>query len=135
MKTVLQVGLIGCLFCGLILTTADRPLRAEPPSWGAGCWYGGGYGYDSPYERDHIPFFAMHPPVYYSYPVARTYGYSPFAYPPGVMTPADDGGPKEIINPHVPPSNKPSDKTKPSSGKTAEIVNPYVGATLVEQEK
>ena len=27
----------------------------------------------------------MHPPVYYSYPVAYSYGYSPFPNPPGVV--------------------------------------------------
>lgn len=50
-----------------------------------------------------IPYFAAHPPVYYSYPVPRTYGYSPFAYPPNARTP-DLGiatGPKTILNPYV----------------------------------
>jgi hypothetical protein len=45
--------------------------------WPAGCWSG-----------DTIPYFALFPPVYYSYHVPRTYGYSPFAYPPGVFTPS-----------------------------------------------
>src|SRR5262245_27891802 len=35
----------------------------------------------------NVPFYALHPPVYYSYPVPRTYGYSPFAYGPWTMTP------------------------------------------------
>ena len=34
------------------------------------------------YSSEHIPYFAKHPPVYYSYPVARPYGYLPYAYPP-----------------------------------------------------
>lgn len=48
------------------------------------------YGYAFPrtgYTPYQVPYFALHPPVYYSYPVPRPYGYSPFAYPPGVMTP------------------------------------------------
>lgn len=53
----------------------------------------GGYGGFAPYGTyawqrdafDRVPYYAMHPPVYYSYPVARPYGYSPFALPPGVL--------------------------------------------------
>jgi len=49
----------------------------------------GYYGYPSwsVYGREHIPYFAKHPPVYYSYPVPRAYGFSPYAYPPGTTTP------------------------------------------------
>ncbi|MBI2825167.1 MAG: hypothetical protein HYX69_10815 [Planctomycetia bacterium] len=59
--------------------------------WG---WGGGGglysYGYGMPYSAyvlDAPPYFAMFPPVYYSHITPRPYGYSPFAYPPGIMTP------------------------------------------------
>ena len=37
-----------------------------------------------------VPYFALFPPVYYSYRVPRTYGYSPFAYPPGILTPSSE---------------------------------------------
>ena len=49
------------------------------------------------------PYFAIHPPVYYSYPVPRTYGYSPFAYPSYVMTPEikEPAKPAMFENPHV----------------------------------
>jgi hypothetical protein len=40
-----------------------------------------------PYISQSGPQYALYPPVYYSYRVARTYGYSPFAYPSGVLTP------------------------------------------------
>ena len=36
------------------------------------------------------PYFALHPPVYYSCPVPRSYGYSPYAYPGCVETPQVD---------------------------------------------
>jgi hypothetical protein len=85
----------------------------------------------------NVPYFAAFPPVYYSYPVPRTYGYSPFAYPPGVMTPEVVMGPAseplEIINPYVPGAQQ--EKTKTKSDQTAEasrqpeplvILNPYV---------
>ena len=102
----------------------------------------GGYGPWYPmYTREYVPYFAMHPPVYYSYPVPRPYGFSPYAYPPGVMTPeilGEPTGPKEIINPHVPPA----EKTNPTSSKTDKtarvtrgsipqvMINPYVEPAL-----
>ena len=54
---------------------------------------------------DEVPHFAAFPPVYYSQPVPRTYGYSPFAYPPGVMTPevVEAVEPQVIDNPYVEP--------------------------------
>src|SRR5690606_28868598 len=74
---------------------------------GCGAW--GGWGVNYPhglYGRrvNDVPYFAMFPPVYYSRPVPRAYGWSPFAYPPGTMTPevAEPTGPQEIFNPHVP---------------------------------
>jgi hypothetical protein len=36
------------------------------------------------------PYYALHPPVYYSCPVPRSYGYSPYAYPGCVQTPEVD---------------------------------------------
>ena len=82
----------------------------------AGCGYDYGYLYNS--LDYNVPYFAAHPPVYYSYPVPRTYGYSPFAYPPYVMTPEVGGesAPVEITNPYVPSSKQekppsPADKT------------------------
>jgi hypothetical protein len=53
-----------------------------------------GLGYHYPYllprtrlADQHLPYFAAHPPVYYSHIVSRPYGYSPYAYLPGVVTP------------------------------------------------
>ncbi len=34
-----------------------------------------------------IPYYAVHPPVYYSHIVPRPYGYSPYAYVPGYVSP------------------------------------------------
>ena len=39
------------------------------------------------YSFGRLPHFAQFPPVYYSHPVARPYGYSPYAYPGWVQTP------------------------------------------------
>jgi hypothetical protein len=94
------------------------------------------YGYAELYRElnKNLPFFALHPPVYYSYPVPRTYGYSPFAYPGYVMTPEVSlPQPETIINPHVPAApakpanNAPADRAT-NAGRHVEplvIDNPF----------
>ncbi|NOY29513.1 MAG: hypothetical protein GXP28_04840 [Planctomycetes bacterium] len=76
--------------------------------------YGGGYGAFDVGRlygvlAQNVPYFAAFPPVYYSAPVPRTYGYSPFAYPPGVRTPDLPAVviAQEILNPYVPVSTPP----------------------------
>jgi hypothetical protein len=75
----------------------------------------------------------MFPPVYYSQPVPRAYGWSPFAYPPGTMTPeVEVAEVQDVVNPYVAPPAE----AKPSSArsKTASyqapvpqvVINPYV---------
>lgn len=109
----------------------------------AQAWNGcnGGFGYGWGYLFDNldnkVPHFAAYPPVYYSYPVPRTYGYSPFAYPPGVMTPEviETVEPSIIENPHVensipetqarPEAKNESTVGGPSSSVPLVIVNPY----------
>ena len=72
------------------------------------------------------PYYAIFPPVYYSFPVARPYGYSPFAYPPGYITPEGEPVPaKEIANPYVP--RKPASKTADRTAAVPKVIfNPYV---------
>lgn len=93
-----------------------------------------GYGYGSflpysVYTTESVPYYAMHPPVYYSGPVPRSYGYSPFPYPPSVMTPEFvEEYPGPIIkNPYI--ERLPAE---PSSQRTAtapqRIQNPFVVA-------
>lgn len=75
---------------------------------GYGCAGGYGYGWGAwdvgrlySVLAQNVPHFAAFPPVYYSLPVPRTYGYSPFAYPPGVMTPeVVTTEPLSIVNPY-----------------------------------
>jgi len=121
----------------------------------ADCNGGGwGYGYDMGYLYNsldyNVPYFAAHPPVYYSYPVPRTYGYSPFAYPPNVMTPdvvIEDSQPVEIINPYVPSKETSATSADQSAAAGSNdrapknrqpeplvIINPYVaGAKSIAQ--
>jgi hypothetical protein len=95
---------------------------------------GGDYGWDIAelYRElyNNLPYFALHPPVYYSEPVPRTYGYSPFAYPPGVMTPeiVGESQPVTINNPYVPATKPASAELKPAdrSARTSTAPEPLV---------
>lgn len=75
-----------------------------------------------------IPYYALHPPVYYSYPVARTYGDSPFAYPPGssasqaYSTPAQ---PQTIKNEYIEESSS-IDNQQYQTHTPLRISNPFV---------
>jgi hypothetical protein len=117
--------------CGILLAAsvgASSACAQNGIAFGMPGGYGiGSYNYGAgDINQPHIPYYALFPPVYYSHPVPRTYGYSPFAYPPGVMTP--DVGPAvgavEYLNPYVPQPTGP----KPTSDKTAAktYYNPFV---------
>lgn len=85
-----------------------------------------------PYSNgnEHVPYYSLYPPVYYSAPVPRTYGYSPFAYPPGYITPEIQffPEPKTLDNPHVVPEAQPT--AAGANDRTAQapklILNPFV---------
>ncbi|MDZ4782269.1 MAG: hypothetical protein SGJ19_18645 [Planctomycetia bacterium] len=98
-----------------------------------GCGWGGYYGGYSLYSRESIPYYAQNPPVYYSYPVPRTYGWSPYAYPPGTMTPELDlpvaPAPTTYRNPFYKPEGKTeSTASTETQGSTAalRIINPFI---------
>ena len=89
----------------------------------------GCYGYLPPgiYTQTHLPYFALHPPVYYSYPVPRPYGYSPYAYPPGTVTPEIiPRRPLVIQNKFVPKRAVDRAQTDRVTRTPLRIVNPYV---------
>jgi hypothetical protein len=76
----------------------------------------------------NLPYFALHPPVYYSYPIPRTYGYSPFAYGPEIMTPevVEESKPVTIDNPYVPLKKTVDAKSTDRSASTASTPQPLV---------
>jgi hypothetical protein len=135
LKTLCMAGVLA--LAALVVWSASTASGQAPycGGWGAGCGINYPYGlYGS--RVDEVPYFSMFPPVYYSVPVPRTYGWSPFAYPPGTMTPeVTVDNPQEIINPYV-PQNKDSKPAKPTSARTAAfhvhtpqlLVNQYVAA-------
>ena len=131
MKThLVYLSLLAVLFIGLM-----APLAKACDGYGYGYGCDLGYLYNSLDYR--VPYFAAHPPVYYSDVVPRTYGYSPFAYPPHVMTPdvVGDVEPVTIMNPYVPSADE--TKAEPQDDRAAAlkaqpeplvILNPYVSA-------
>ncbi|MDZ7617495.1 MAG: hypothetical protein U1E05_10850, partial [Patescibacteria group bacterium] len=73
---------------------------------------------------EHIPYFAKHPPVYYSYPIARPYGDSPYASPP--MTSVREVvvvRPLVVRNGYVTGDAAPWKANKPAP---LRIINPFV---------
>jgi hypothetical protein len=126
MKTVLKFSLFAVLMLvGLLSDVSSAKAQC------GGSPYFSQWNYRA-YSMDSVPYFALHPPVYYSYPVPRTYGYSPFAYPFGSPTPeiAPVTANQEIINPYVPQEPKPK-KSQPVGQRTAAVVpqvifNPFV---------
>ena len=86
----------------------------------------------SPYAMGQIPvppYFSIHPPVYYSAPVPRSYGYSPYAYPGTMETPAIVM-PEVIENPHVEQKLEPAATTGMKVVQFQVINNPFVRAEL-----
>jgi hypothetical protein len=78
MKANLLCCLLCFCFCGVCV--ADDYFSISPyQAYGWGCCY-----CPTSYSQESVPYFALHPPVYYSYPIARTYGDSPYPYPPGL---------------------------------------------------
>jgi hypothetical protein len=105
------------------------PLAIPPVS--GGCFYGYGWMPWSLYAGEYIPYHALHPPVYYSYPVPRSYGYSPFAYPPGTPTPEVHFAPepKVVPNHYVPQDAKVQATTNRVAESPLRIRNPFVAQT------
>jgi len=110
--------------------------RADGCDGGYACGWGLHRYFVSPYYPSdrRIPYFAEHPPVYYSYPVPRTYGYSPYASPPTYAAPEVRFDPIIIPNPYVPAEPAATEQVKPADRSAADhrgpqplvIVNPYV---------
>src|SRR5262249_15149277 len=117
-NTLMKTQLLGLIALSLVISTASAAKAQYCGGGGCGGCGGGGCGYDYGYLYNsldyNVPYFAAHPPVYYSYPVPRTFGYSPFAYPPYVMTPemSEESAPVEITNPYVPSSRQEQPKSQ-----------------------
>ena len=117
----------GVLLAGCMLTSTANAQFLSGGGYGLGFF---NYGQNDGFNSNRIPYYALYPPVYYSYPVARPYGYSPFAYPPGTMTPqvSPNAAAIEYRNPFVPSDSAP--KQTAASDQTVSAprtyINPYV---------
>ena len=121
----------------LLLVAIAVAFSACAPAHAGGFGYGG-FVWSSPYPADltHLysvgaiprpPYFALHPPVYYDVPVPRTYGYSPWAYPPYITTPEIvEPAPEIIQNKFVPQPTKGESKKAKVASAPLKIRNPYV---------
>ena len=132
----------------LVLALAFSVVGTEEAN--AQCGMQGGYGYGNSCGAgqmyrvlsQNVPHFAAFPPVYYSAPMPRTYGYSPFAYPPGTRTPdlpVPVMAAKEILNPFFKSSNTTEKKAVEEADKVTQrnseptplvIANPFIGSHL-----
>lgn len=119
MKTVLTTWAVWAVLAAYGLpggTTTAKGACISP--WLPSPWV---YLPPSIYVREQIPYFALHPPVYYSHPVRRPYGHLPYPYLPSGLaadrygTGQDRGlrdvrrraaGPVTILNPYVAPPSE-----------------------------
>jgi len=132
MRSRLLLSLCGAaLACATLLVAAPQA-KAQMPYAGVYGYPYPAYGYNVIVNDRRLPYFAEFPPVYYSQPVARTYGYSPWAYPPTVMTPDPQvkPEPKLMVNPYVTPKQD-AKETANTKGKVTQtgprvLVNPYL---------
>jgi hypothetical protein len=131
----LTSGAIWVMCFAAVVAVLANPATAFEPYGGRNHlpWY-------SPYPADFTqlyesgkiptpPYFSLHPPVYYSRPVARTYGYSPYAYPPQTKTPEFATPVAKVIqNQFVPPLKDATKKVVKGRVAAApvRIINPFV---------
>jgi hypothetical protein len=117
---------LGAFRCAGTAEGWDRPYYCDYAltSW---LWPSG-----SLYVRDAIPpYFALFPPVYYSYAVPRTYGFSPYAYPPGTITPASRQIAPLVVRNEYLSGTTAAAEPGPQQRPPLRIVNPFVAQPAV----
>jgi len=96
-------------------------------------WLGTGYAAACPgwwpgarvYTQEHIPYYAKHPPVYYSRPVARSYGSLPYAYLPEVPAPRVVVASPLVVQNHLVAGQANEGLSAGQSPRPMRIVNPF----------
>jgi hypothetical protein len=117
------------MLVGLASLMALTPLgTVSGQDWTYGSPYSSaGWGFAWPtscYAAEALPYFSVFPPVYYSHRVPRPFGYSPFAYPPGVLTPCSE--PPQAVAQNA--SRMPDGAEAARQGRPPlRINNPFVG--------
>jgi hypothetical protein len=106
-----------------LITISSSASAFWPYQGGYNGWYGGDVYYSN-YSQESVPYYALHPPVYYSYPVARTYGLYPFPYYADTpISPSATVEPKLVINSFVEQQTTQSITTEQQP---LRILNPFV---------
>jgi hypothetical protein len=118
-----------CLAVVALFLLAPASADAFWPYLGYGGYgpYGWGYGNTTQF-RPAPPYFALHPPVYYSpHITARHYGASPFAWPAGMqpITYVPQPQPVMIVNPNAAPNKAISRPVASMDTQPLEIANPF----------
>ena len=111
----------------VIMFAFELPCIASGQCRECGCPHftiGWGYVSQTTYASESVPYFALHPPVYYGKRVARTYGHSPFAYPPGVFI--CDSEPSRAMIVRNAYATTPEEESKPGENRPLRIANPFV---------
>ncbi|HTN74439.1 MAG TPA: hypothetical protein VL096_04300 [Pirellulaceae bacterium] len=96
------------------------------------CWFGNLNAYGASgnlYGSGYLftpPYFAVHPPVYYSHQYYRPYGWTPFAQP-GYSSPLATARNVRsvVLNPYVPAPAKAEEKPADNTARSEMIMNPY----------
>jgi hypothetical protein len=126
LRTGVVCAVLVLILGGVAPAADDGPYCPQVPQLSL---WGGGFPFDGQgiYIREYIPYYALYPPVYYSYPVPRPYGYSPFAYPPGTRTPEIcKPEPLTIKNEFVPEETSGSGRQDRLASQPLRVANPYV---------
>lgn len=150
MRSMMRILLLSAVMAGMgTCSTARADGGCGAYGYGFFPWFGYGNSGPAAYALGNIPappYFALHPPVYYSQPVARPYGHSPFACPHGCPYHAIPRARRIYVNPFVErqPAVEPAAAPAPAENSVAviskrvavpmtRIVNPYYGSDLREE--
>lgn len=132
--TFLAVAISTALFLAPSNANAQWGFGGQPfggYSWGWGTAFNSNYGWN---YVPPPPYFAVHPPVYYSpHITARHYGASPYAWYPGMQpityinrsAAAPTSQAQMIENPYVRSQAQANADAKPAETQPVHIANPY----------
>lgn len=124
------------LACGLSTAYSTDASAAGIWPYGGLSWYR--YWIQPPILADRpIPYYAVHPPVYYSRITPRPYGFSPYAYIPALVNPTLESAgqcaeqrqpvqPLTVWNEHVEKPGPAPEAAAKSGPRPLMIVNPFV---------
>ena len=130
---------------GIAAVVTSTSVRADGGYFGSAFpWFGYGNNGPAAYALGNIPappYFALHPPVYYSHSIARPYGASPFACPCNCHHGRHESARRVFVNPYI--ESVPREIPTKSNAKTTSqvaavpvrIANPYFQSDKAAETK